>query len=155
MEAQYAANQELEKTKASQLFPPPTPIQPIKEEPSTVGRFAGQVGVGVVQTLGTLPGALEAVTHSDFLHNVNNNIEEWTKEHTPEDFAFSDQLARGFGSALSFYIPSYGIMRGASTMYKVLPKIALALGISTDVGLEAASEAGAVYREALAKHGDE
>ena len=138
------------------------PTVPVEEPSSGIPRFAEQLGVGTVQMLGTIPGAVEALTHSDFLHNINNNIEEWTKEHTPEDFNLSDMTARGLGSTIPLYIPGFGILKSAAYAYKAASATAKALGMAKALGqakavaivLESMSEAGATYREALADHGD-
>lgn len=129
-----------------------TPIEPVA--PVEDSSLIEQVGVGAVQTLGGIPMAAEALTHSDFLHNINNSIEEWTKEHSPEEFNLKDAIASGLGSSAPLYLAGVGIVPVAMAMGIAAP-VALALGIPTLVVLESMVEGGHRYRKSLKEHGDE
>lgn len=67
---------------------------------------------------------------------------------------FADSLLQGVGSAASFFLPGFGIMKGAGFFGKVSPRLASWFANSVPTALEATAEAGSVYEEVYAKTGD-
>lgn len=132
-----------------------TPIAPVEPvAPVDDSSSIEQAKVGAVQTIGGISMAAEALTHSDFLHNMNNSIEEWTKEHSPEEFNLKDAVASGLGSSGPLYVAGAGVM-SAATFLGMSNPMAAALGITVLTLFESAVEAGHRYRKSLKEHGDE
>ena len=83
---------------------------------------------------------------------IADKIEEWAKAVAPEDPDIATDFASGLGSTLSMYIPSFGIVKGASLISGLSPKIANIVGNTAATFIESAMESGGVYRN-LKKQG--
>lgn len=138
------------------------------EEQGAMSRFLQQMGVGFVETAGTAPKALEwAQTtligeddtinewaqRSGVLQDLNDKVDEWVTERTPEDMGLSDQIARGLGGIPLFFIPAMGAGKAAEVA-KLAPKVANWFRIGTMAVLDSASTAGGIYSDELKKTGD-
>ncbi len=80
---------------------------------------------------------------------VSGKLKLWADELRPEMPTFTDQLAEGVGSALTFFVPSIGAGKLTSVLAQVSPRVALFFASSSATALEAMSEAGSVYDDNL------
>lgn len=81
----------------------------------------------------------------------SDKVKAWADELRSENPQFSDQLAQGTGSALTFFVPGLGVGKLTTVIAKVSPRIALYFASSSAAALEAMSEAGSVYDESVTK----
>ena len=112
------------------------------------------VGVGALSTAEGMAGAVEWVSDGLIGGDLANQAKLWSQDLTGEEQGFSNQLAQGAGSMATFFIPGMGVAKGATALAKVSPKLANWLGASTMTAMEAATEAGSVYREVIEKTRD-
>ncbi len=84
-----------------------------------------------------------------FSQKASEKIGQWAEAIRPDNPDFTDQIAQGAGSALTFFIPGMGVSKGASVFAKVSPRLALLFGNIASSALESASEAGTVYEQNL------
>src|SRR3990167_9376031 len=73
---------------------------------------------------------------------LSRKIESKAKVLAPADPDFSDLVASGFGSTLTFFIPGVAVVRVVGGIAKVAPVLATWLGVGTATVMEAATEAG-------------
>uniref|UniRef100_A0A6H1ZDP4 Putative structural protein n=1 Tax=viral metagenome TaxID=1070528 RepID=A0A6H1ZDP4_9ZZZZ len=66
----------------------------------------------------------------------------------PEDTGFTDDVARTFGSAASFWLPGLGTMGATAKIATKAPQVARWLGVGVSSVLEAGAEGHAALREA-------
>jgi len=112
-------------------------------------RGARDVASGAVSTASGLLGFLASETGSRALRSGQVKVDELARDLLPADPGFLDQLASGFGSTATFFIPGLGIARGAQAAALLAPRMALWLGSGAAAGMEAAVEAGSVYGQLL------
>ncbi len=106
--------------------------------------------LGVSGTVEGMAGAAELVapeTMKPFFKEKGDQVEEWRKSITPSEMTIVDNLISGAGSAATFYIPGLGIAKGSTLLANISPRLALLFGNVVSTALEAATEAGSVYRE--------
>lgn len=111
--------------------------------------FRSVVGSFSSGALGSLEGIVGAVEWAgvEKAKPVADKLNEWSRTLAPEDPSMLEKVVSGFGSASTFFIPGLGAMKGATLLARVSPKIALIFANSASTALEAATEAGLVYRE--------
>lgn len=116
---------------------------------------AEQIGKDIqAGALGTVEGAagfLEWLSNGKIGRETANHIAQVTRGLAPEDPNFADALAMGAGSTATFFIPGIGVAGTASRVAQVAPRVSRILGASTMAVMEAATEAGDVYRNARQK----
>lgn len=76
---------------------------------------------------------------------LSKRIESKAKALAPKDPDFSDMVASGFGSSLTFFVPGIAVGRTVGAVAKVAPALATWLGIGTSTVMEAATEAGDTF----------
>lgn len=85
------------------------------------------------------------------LTKAADKIQRWadvikeSNDITPENQTFIEKTFEGAGSSLPYYVPAIGVMRGASVLAQVSPRIAMLFGGSASAALESMAEAGQVY----------
>lgn len=122
---------------------PTVRVRPEGVLPRTVKDIASGVtglGAGFAGAAEWMTGVPSTTTAAKYLEAVTQNL-------TPDDPDFGDQLAAGAGSFAGFFLPGLGIAKGAQAVGKVSTVLANWLGAGASAGLEAASEAGSVYRQ--------
>jgi len=67
--------------------------------------------------------------------------------NSPADESLAGELGSGFGSLLTFLVPSMGVNKVASLIAKISPKAAKFAATGTMTAFEAATEGGNVFRE--------
>lgn len=102
---------------------------------------------GAVSTADGMLGYVSRMTDSPDARTLQTVMSEKARDLMPADPTFLDEVASGFGSAGTFFIPGVGIMKGTQALSKISPRMAAWLGSGSSAGLEAATEAGAVYTE--------
>ena len=123
------------------------PVGPLSAVPM---KHAKSVMKGITGTVKGIGGFLQYVgidgvgkDVSDFVDNLEKNYLEI------EDQDFTNEVAQGFGSAATFFIPGLGVAKGASALATVSPKIAALIGTSVSALMESAVEAGVMYEERI------
>lgn len=119
-----------------------------------VERQVKNVGAGAAGTIGGMAGAADWVFDSDLAKDLVVKAAGWRKELSPSDPKLLDQVAQGFGSMATFYLPGAGFARGAGLLSSVAPKVASWMGASFAAALESLTEAGSTYTEVLDASGD-
>ena len=120
--------------------------------PGTVERLGRHFVAGALGTAEGMGGALQWITGGALGKDFSDYMAGLRKDVTPEgEASFAEQLASGAGSMATFFIPGFGIARGLGIAARVAPKAAAWLGAGTMAVTEAATEAGQVYRDEVAK----
>ena len=94
-----------------------------------------------------------ADTTDSFAYKAQDKTQAWADTLkksagiTPENSKFSDRLFEGAGSSATYFIPSIGIVKGASVFANVSPRIAMLFAGSSSGALEAMAEAGSTFDE--------
>lgn len=78
-----------------------------------------------------------------------DKLEYWQAEVAKENPNFADQLGQGIGSAVTYFVPGFGVAKLSGVIGLFNPKIASIFGAGTMTALEAMSEAGMVWHENL------
>jgi len=130
-----------------------TPKQLVEDVGARTGileRGLKDIGAGAIGTAGGLLGYVARFAGDDGLvGSLKESAQIQASELLPSDPNFWDQLLSAVGSTASFYLPGYGIVKGAQAVYNVAPRLALWLGAGSSAGLEAATEAGSVYDDLI------
>jgi len=105
------------------------------------------VASGGVSTAEGMLGFVSRMTDSNGMRVAQDIMSGKARELMAADPKFLDELAAGFGSTGTFFVPGLGIMKGAQAVSKVSPRMAAWLGSGASAGMEAATESGAVYTE--------
>ena len=124
-------------------------VNPANEAERRAGRLAKGVTAGAVSTVEGMAGGLEWITNGKLGRDLANEAKLWGRDLSPEEHDFSDSLASGVGSMATFFVPGMGVAKGATAMAKVSPRLASWLGSGTATAMEAMTEAGQVYGDAL------
>lgn len=80
---------------------------------------------------------------------IGDKLGEWQKAVAPENPTFADNLSAGIGSAVMFFAPGIGVMKGAQAIGAFSPRLAMLFGNSAMTAFEALTEAGDSYQTAL------
>jgi len=107
-------------------------------------------GMGVAGTTKGLGGAfkwLGAEKVGKMVTDYASEMEEFYKIPDPD---FQYQVAGGFGSLSTFFIPGLGVSRAVQAA-SMFPRLAAWLGVGASSVLEAATEAGSVYERGIDK----
>lgn len=136
----------------------PIPIDELaKGAIAETGRAIKGVARGAAGTLEGMAGATEWLTEGAIGKDLADKAREWQTYLSPEAIGkksdFRDDLSSGVGSMATFFVPGLGIAKGVGAMAKISPKLAAWLGTGTATSMEAATEAGIVYRNVLEKTG--
>ena len=132
-------------------------LQPIKNVAEqlatspTIQRKAGAFTAGAVSTVTGLGGAARALGLETIGNSISKASEKIAREFMPPDPTFADQVAAGFGSMATFFVPGLGVQAGAVKLAAVSPRLAAWFGIGASSVLEAAVEGGAAYNESLSR----
>jgi hypothetical protein len=117
-------------------------------------RFASGVAQGFVGSNAALVGGgLAWAFESELGEDLYNNAQKWVQSKAPEDPDFIDALASGIGSSAMFWIPGFGIAKGAGLLARVSKGAAMWMGAGAAGSIEALTEAGGVYMDTLNKTG--
>ena len=117
------------------------------------GPLRDNLGSFTSGALGSIEGLVGAVEWAgvDSAKPVADKLKKWSEELMPEDPSFANQVVSGFGSAAVFFIPGLGAMRATQFLSSISPRMAVIFGNSVATALEAATEAGMVYRDLRAQ----
>ncbi len=115
-----------------------------------VERIGKGLGTGVAGTVEGFGGALKWLGAKDAGKMVSAHADKMKEFYAVPDPKFADQVAAGFGSMGTFFIPGLGIARGVQ-IATAMPRLAAWLGIGASTALEATVEAGSTYERALEK----
>lgn len=109
---------------------------------------AKNIGIGEI---GTAVSSLQGLQWlgADEVKPLTDKLADWQRAIAPEDPTFADQLAQGLGSAVAFFLPGAGAMKGAQAIGMFSPRLAALFGNSAMTAFEAMSEAGNVWQQNL------
>lgn len=110
-------------------------------------RAAKDVGSGAISTADGMLGYMSRMTGNQDIRMLQTEMAAKARKLMPANPTFLDEVGAGFGSTATFFVPGVGIMKGAQALSKVSPTMGTWLGSGSAAGLEAATEAGAVYTE--------
>ena len=127
------------------------PFSPRSIDTPASRRVAGDVAAGMVDTAAGAGGALKWWGADRLGQAITEKAGEINKELIPTNPHFIDSVARGFGSAATFFVPGFGIGRGAAALGTIAPRLATWFGITSSSLLESMVEAGTVYNESLVR----
>lgn len=117
---------------------------------NAIQRVGKGLGMGVAGTVEGFGGALKWMGAKDVGKMVSDHAKVMQDFYAVPDPKFADQVAAGFGSMGTFFIPGLGIARGVQ-MATAMPRLAAWLGVSASTALEATVEAGSTYERAIEK----
>jgi hypothetical protein len=109
---------------------------------------------GALSTPEGMANAAAAVSGSQAMKTLADKLSIAGAELEPMSDKFTGQLASGVGSMATFWLPGIGIARGASKLAILSEKAAEWFAIGSNASMEAATEAGAVWRQVLDETGD-
>lgn len=114
----------------------------------SVFHVSKNIGRGV---LGTTESAMRGFQWLgvDSAKPLADKLTDWQKSVAPENPGFADNLASGLGSAITFFVPGIGAMKGAQAIGMFSPRLAMLFGNSAMTAFEALTEAGDSYQSAL------
>lgn len=124
-------------------------VNPKGQGVRTLERFMAGVPQGAKSIVTGTLGAAQALG-SDTAKNAANALQADTL-NTPIDDSFAGELGSGFGSLLTFLIPSMGVQKAAFLISTISPAAARLAATGTMTAFEAATEGGSVYRDMLGK----
>ncbi len=128
------------------------PAQYAKEIGARTGlleRALEDLGSGAVGVGAGMLGYIARVADAEGLTVAAGEVQAQATDLLPPDPNFVDELLSGFGSTAMFFVPGMGIVRGATAVAQVAPRMAYWLGAGAAAGMEAATEAGLVYQERI------
>ncbi len=152
-----AANNELMRQEHNKLYP----TDPIAEGEKVfdhtrerqisfipVQNFAKGIARGAAGSVESFGGGLEWLGAKDVGKMVESYGKTAREYYKIQDPKFSDQVAEGFGSMATFFLPGMGITKGVQAV-SFFPRFAAWLGVSASTALEATVEAGSTYKQAI------
>lgn len=125
------------------------PIITKKQRAKDLGKNFLRGGLHTVTGLGGAMQALGMEESGEKLVALTRNIEDEYLQ-TISKHNFLDDIASGFGSAATFFIPGGGAVKAAKAL-SFAPKLAAILGIGTSAVLESMVEGGTVYNESMGR----
>jgi len=125
-----------------------TPETPLPE------RIGKGLGMGVAGTVEATGGLLKWFGAEKVGKAFTDYASEMKQFYSVPDPKFVDQIAAGFGSFATFFLPGLGIAKGAQALQAV-PKLAMLLGATSSATLEAMVEAGSTYERSRNKGMDD
>lgn len=113
-------------------------------------RAAKGVGMGITQMAGATAGTLKWVGADKLGETLSDTVKDVKKQYEVKDPKFADQVAQGFGSMATFFVPGLAITKTAQFL-SVVPKLAAWFGIVASSLMESGVEAGSTYERAKEK----
>lgn len=113
-------------------------------------RIGKGMSLGVAGSVEGLGGAFNWLGQDWLGKRFVDHAQEMRRFYAIPDPKFSDQVAAGFGSMATFFIPGLGISKGVQ-IATAMPRLAAWLGVSASTVLEATVEAGSTYQRAIEK----
>jgi len=117
-------------------------------------RLGKGYGMGVAGTVEATGGLLKWFGAEKVGKAFTDYANEMKQFYSVPDPKFIDQIAAGFGSFSTFFLPGLGIAKGAQALQAV-PKLAMLLGATSSATLEAMVEAGSTYERSRNKGMDD
>lgn len=114
----------------------------------SVFHVSKNIGTGI---LGTAESTLRGFEWlgADSAKPLADKLTDWQKSVAVENPTFADKLASGIGSAITFFAPGVGVMKGATAIGMLSPRLAMLFGNSAMTAFEALTEAGDSYQQAM------
>jgi hypothetical protein len=113
-----------------------------------IQRFGEGIARGASASVESFGGGLQWLGAKDVGKMVENYGKTAREYYKVEDPKFVDQVAEGFGSLATFYVPGLGIAKGVQAV-TYFPRLAAWIGVSASTALEATVEAGSTYKQAI------